>query len=118
MGEHLPDRPPRDQMDDAFVDSIVQSEGRGDRREAIRNLIDRVWSLHEARSDTAGLPRPQALDHRALGDLHRVLPLPAPYGAAARHREVVLQGPGGDASRMGRQPTVPMRTDRRGRCST
>jgi hypothetical protein len=47
MGEHLPDRPPRDQMDDAFVDSIVQSEGRGDWREAIRSLIDRVWSLHE-----------------------------------------------------------------------
>jgi hypothetical protein len=47
MGEHLPDRWPRDEMDDGFVDSIVESEGRGDWREAIRNLIDRVWSLHE-----------------------------------------------------------------------
>lgn len=47
MGEHLPERWPRDQMDDAFVDSIVESEGRGDWREAIRNLIDRVWNLHE-----------------------------------------------------------------------
>jgi hypothetical protein len=47
MGERLPDRPPRDQMDNAFVDSIVRSEGRGDWREAIRSLIDRVWNLHE-----------------------------------------------------------------------
>ncbi len=100
MGEHLPDRRPRDQMDDAFVDSIVQSEGRGDWREAIRNLIDRVWKparghpASEARPDTAGLPGPQALDHRALGDLHGVLALPPPHGTAARHREVVLQRTG------------------------
>lgn len=47
MGEHLPDRWPRDQMDDAFVNSIVEQEGRGSWRDAIRSLVNQVWDLHE-----------------------------------------------------------------------
>lgn len=74
MGEHLPDRPPRDQMDDAFVDSIVQSEGGGDWREAIRSLVDRVWGLRE---DILGLRRgptpPDFLDRKLLTIEHSVV---------------------------------------------
>lgn len=47
MSEHLPGRPPREAMDDAFVDSIVETQGQGSWREAIRSLVSRVWDLHE-----------------------------------------------------------------------
>ncbi|QJP13718.1 hypothetical protein G3545_08630 [Starkeya sp. ORNL1] len=108
MGEHLPERWPRDQMDDAFVDSIVESEGHGDWREAIRNLVDRVWGLHEEILRlTRGEPRGgrqsshldrmvSTIDHSVICTecshcLHRTAQPPAMVRSFYKNREVTLR---------------------------